>query len=138
MKENIRAFQLMEKGGECRFGSGSCAEHNVKLCRQVESRRVGCVDKHGKTTWKMREVVTLACPARVHQSSRTTTELSVHENLAGTNKKLRFDLDEEEMYQSQTEVSNESEGHWTRPNDVTGGESCERLLFLCHLTPIFK
>ena len=72
----------------------------------------------------MREVVTLACPARIHQPSRTTTELSVHENLAGTNKKLRFD--EDEMYQSQTEVSNESEGnkhHWTRPNDVTGGEN---------------
>lgn len=86
VKENIRAFQLMQKGGECRFGSGSCAEHNVKLRRKVESKRVGCVDKDGKTTWRMREVVTLVCPARVNQSSRTTTELSVHEN---TNHNLR-------------------------------------------------
>ena len=68
----------------------------MKLCRQVESKRVSCVDKNGKTTWRMREVVTLARPARVHQSSRTITELSVHENLSGTNKKLRFD--EDEMY----------------------------------------
>ena len=104
LKENIRAFQLMQKGGECRFGSGSCAEHNVKLCRKVESKRVGSVDKDGKTTWRMREVVTLACPARVNQSSRTTTELSVDLNLVGTNKKLRFDRSEK--YQSQTEVSN--------------------------------
>ena len=120
VKENIRAFQLMEKGGECRFGSGSCAEHNVKLCRQVESRRVGCVDKHGKTTWKMREVVTLACPARVHQSSRTTTELSVDENLVGTNKKLRFDfnLDENVMHQPQPEVLNKKRREQT-PLDKT-------------------
>ena len=105
VKENIKAFQLMEKGGECRFGSGSCAEHNVKLCRQVTSRRVGCVDKNGKTTWRMREVVTLACPAKAHQPGSTTTELSVHEELVGTNKKLRFDMSEK--YQSQTDVSNQ-------------------------------
>ena len=109
VKENIRAFQLMQKGGECRFGSGSCAEHNVKLCRKVESKRVGSVDKDGKTTWRMREVVTLVCPARVNQSSRTTTELSVHENLVGPNKKLRLnsDYDENEKYQSQPEVHTE-------------------------------
>ena len=106
VKENIRAFQLMGRGGECRFGSGSCAEHNVKLCRQVEHKRVGCVDKDGKTTWRMREVVTLACPARVHQSSRTSLELSVNENLAGTNKKLRFEnnFDDNVKYQPQPEV----------------------------------
>ena len=47
----------------------------------------------------------MACPAKAHQPGSTTTELSVHEDLVGTNKKLRFDMSEK--YQSQTDVSNQ-------------------------------
>ena len=66
-----------------------CAEHNVKLCRSVEVKRVGCVDENGKTTWQRREVAILACPVSAQSSEQVEhTRLSV--DLAGANKKPRI------------------------------------------------
>ena len=75
-----------------------CAEHNVKLCRSVEVKRVGCVDENGKTTWQRREVAILACPVSAQSSEQVEhTRLSV--DLAGTNKKQRL-FSRDEMDQS--------------------------------------
>ena len=62
VKYNIRMFQMIANGVECRFGSSRCAEHNVKLCRDVVEKRVACLDSNGKTTLRMREATILPCP----------------------------------------------------------------------------
>ena len=96
VRENIRMFQQLSEGSECRFGSGSCATHNVKLCRSVVEKKTSCVDVNGKITWKMREVATLACPRGQLRSDRISdvTRLDYKESGAGTNKKPRLFYEE--------------------------------------------
>ena len=90
VQDNIRLFQRMSEGGGCRFGSGMCAEHNVKLCRSIETKRFGCVDENGKTTWQRREVAILACPVSAQSNEQVVEHTRLSVDLVGANKKLRI------------------------------------------------
>ena len=92
VKEHIRMFQSKSNGVDCRFGSGRCAEHNVKLCRRLVEKRVACVDKYGNTTWRKREATILACPMGKADSPqyKAATELDESGSCGGANKKPRI------------------------------------------------
>ena len=72
-----------------------CAEHNVKLCRSVEIKRVGCVDENGKTTWQRREVVILTCPVSTQSSEQEIEHTRLSVDLAGANKRQRISTRDE-------------------------------------------
>ena len=67
-----------------------CAEHNVKLRRSVEMKRIGCVDENGKTTWQRREVAILACPVSAQSNEQVVEHTRLSVDLAGANKKQRI------------------------------------------------
>ena len=95
----IEKFRKLSSGGECLFGSGRCAHHNVKLTRGVVKKRVSVKNDQGVVKWVMCDVTSLVCPGARHARSERFGENDSHENdrqpllpvdNAGTNKRVKF------------------------------------------------
>ena len=100
--ENIKMFQELVDGAECRLGSGRCSTHNVKLVRNVCKKRVSCVTDNGRVTWSMREGVTLACPYKqAHRTDAATEPEPLMYDGANKNKRICLNR---RMNQPQTEL----------------------------------
>ena len=70
VKENIKRFQRMSESreGACVMGSGRCATHNVKLVREISTKKSSFVNKSGQISWTERESIRMKCPAASNQA----------------------------------------------------------------------
>ena len=91
----IEKFRKLSSGGECLFGSGRCAHHNVKLTRGVVKKRVSVKDDQGVVKWVMCDVTSLVCPgarhARAERFSENENDIqpSLRADRAGTSKRVK-------------------------------------------------
>ena len=87
VSEKIEMFQRLSAGGECVFGSGWCALHNVRLVRQLVVRRVS-VQIEGGVLFEKKECVSLVCPA----TRQASTDDRLCDNITDSRKEERIDM----------------------------------------------
>ena len=64
VSQKIQNFKRLSEVTKCVIGSGFCTGHNVKLERTVKMKKMSNIGSNGKIEWTMREVTSLACPAK--------------------------------------------------------------------------
>ena len=64
VSQKIQNFKRISETNKCVIGSGYCSGHNVKLERTIKMKKVSKIGSNRKLEWTMREVTSLACPAK--------------------------------------------------------------------------
>ena len=95
VSQKINNFRRLSESTKCVIGSGYCAGHNVKLERNIRMKKMSIIGKDGNIEWRLREFVTLECPAKkpAVPAYSATTVTSVIPESGVTNKKRRKSID---------------------------------------------
>ena len=68
ISDRIENFQKMTEGGMCLLGSGRCGFHNMKLLRNVQTKRMSVRGENDCVLrWEEKEVTTLVCQQRIER-----------------------------------------------------------------------
>ena len=110
VSQKIQNFKRISETNKCVIGSGYCSGHNVKLERSIRMKKVSNIGINGKIEWTMREVTSLACPAK----QPSVPQYSVGAMMSqlpgpGTTNGKRQKLDDENKDQSQPSKTSQIE-----------------------------